>query len=60
MAIHDGYTYGFRSLASVYPELKLGIFTCINGKLGTSTAMIDVHLFIANLLVMGKEWAHGN
>lgn len=60
MAEHDGYTYGFRSLATVYPDLKIGLFTCLNGKLSVSSAMLDIHRYVTDLLFNGTDWKHGD
>jgi len=48
---HAGYNFGFHSLATVYPELKIGVFTCINGQNNEPGDMADIHKFIAELIL---------
>ena len=49
MATHGGYIFGYQSMATVYPELKLGIFQCINGQ-RTGDGLGQINDYIADVL----------
>jgi CubicO group peptidase (beta-lactamase class C family) len=52
MANHAGYMFGYQSKATVYPGLKLGIFTCINGQNPNGPdGQTAIHDFITDLLM---------
>jgi hypothetical protein len=56
MANHAGYMFGYQSLATVYPALKLGIFTCINGQSNDGPSGMDsIHNFITDLLLPTED-----
>ncbi len=51
MLNHGGYMFGYQSLATVYPQLKLAIFTTINGQLRGPDGQGAIHDYITDLLL---------
>jgi len=58
MSNHAGYMYGYHSLVTVYPDLKLAIFTCDNGE--EADALNPIHDFITDALMPVQSETSGN